>query len=147
MNSVQFVYEAYIASTPEKVWNALFDPALTSQYWQHENRSDWKKGSRWEHVRSGKVGTVDLVGTVVQYAKPKRLVVTWAFPEDEKKIRKQSRLTIDIKPFRGIVLLRVTHDHLEKGSSMLEGITEGWPKVVSSLKTLLETKKPLPRLW
>ena len=147
MSTVQFTYETYIRSTAEKAWKALFDPTMTEKYWQHENRSDWKKGSKWYHIRSEKPGTIDIVGAVVQYSKPKRLVLSWAFPEDENKTRKHSRVIIDIKPYRGAVLVRVTHDKLEKGSEMLGGITDGWPKVMSSLKTLLETGKPLPKLW
>jgi uncharacterized protein YndB with AHSA1/START domain len=58
----RFLYVVYIAAPARTVWKALFDPKLTAQYWQHENRSDWKKGSRWEHVRSGARGDVDLVG-------------------------------------------------------------------------------------
>lgn len=147
MNNAQFVYETYIASTAKKTWDALFDPEMTSQYWQHENCSDWKKGSAWTHVRSSKSGTIDLVGKVVKYSKPKQLVVTWAFPKDENSPKKHSLVTIDVKPYRGIVLLRVTHDKLEKGSEMFEGIIDGWPKVLSSLKSLLEKGKPLPVLW
>lgn len=68
MAEVRFVYVVYIASTPEQVWNALLDPQTTAQYWQHQNRSDWKPGSGWEHRRSDDEGTIDLVGKVVESA-------------------------------------------------------------------------------
>ena len=53
MSAPEFVYTVYIAAPVERVWNALVDGDLTRQYWGHENRSDWKPGSRWEHVRVG----------------------------------------------------------------------------------------------
>jgi hypothetical protein len=56
-------------------------------------------------------------------------------------------VTFDIEPYRGVVKLTITHDQLEAGSEMLEGITRGWPIVLSSLKSLLETGKALPKLW
>jgi uncharacterized protein YndB with AHSA1/START domain len=49
MDKPQFVYVTYIATTPEKLWNALIDPEMTRKYWQHENLSEWKPGSKWEH--------------------------------------------------------------------------------------------------
>lgn len=147
MAKARFVYVIYIASTPEKVWNALVDPALTAQYWEHENRSDWKPGSRWEHRGSGGQRRVDMVGTVLESVPPRRLVVTWAEPADEQDAAKHSRVTYDIAPVRGVVRLTVTNEDIEPGSAMLEGLTEGWPQVLSSLKSLLETGKALPRLW
>ncbi len=73
--------------------------------------------------------------------------MTWAFPADEAKEEKHSRVTFEIKPVGKVVRLTVTHDRLEPGSEMLEGITEGWSKVLSSLKSFIETGKPLPKLW
>ncbi len=147
MDSSKFVYVTYIAASPDKVWNALLDPKLTAQYWQHENVSDWRPGSRWEHRRTDKTRQLDLVGRVVEKTAPRRLVLTWADPEDEAREEKYSRVTIALKPFRDVTCLTVTHDRLEPGSDMEEGITEGWPKVLASLKSLLETGRPLPVLW
>ena len=147
MDHTRFVYVTYIAATPVKLWNALIDGKLTRVYWQHENVSDWQPGSRWEHRRTDKRRTVDLVGKVVTCAPPRRLVLTWAFPADEGREEKHSRVTLEIKPFRGVVRLTVIHDRLEPGSDMLQGITDGWPKVFASLKSMLETGEPLSRLW
>jgi uncharacterized protein YndB with AHSA1/START domain len=147
MDKPRFVYVTYIATTPEKLWKALIDHELTAQYWQHENVSDWKRGSPWEHRRSGGMKKIDLVGKVVESTPPRRLVLTWAFPADEKRLKKHSRVTFEIKPVRGVVRLTVTHDRLEPRSPMLAGITEGWPMVLSSLKSLLEAGKALPALW
>jgi uncharacterized protein YndB with AHSA1/START domain len=147
MDKIEFVYATYIATSPEKLWKALVDPRLTKKYWQHENASDWKPGSRWEHRRFDKERTVDIAGEVVESSPPQRLVLTWAFPADEARAKKHSRVTIEIEPYRDVVRLTVTHEGLEPGSEMLEAITDGWPKVLSSLKSLLEAGKPLPVLW
>jgi uncharacterized protein YndB with AHSA1/START domain len=147
MEKPQFVYVTYISSSPEKVWNALLDGRMTARYWQHENVSDWKPGSRWEHRAFDKERTLRLVGKVVESSPPRRLVITWAEPADETDERKHSRVTFEIEPFRDVVRLTVTHDHFEPGSKMLESISEGWPKVLSSLKSLLERGEPLPKLW
>jgi uncharacterized protein YndB with AHSA1/START domain len=147
MDESVFEYVTYISSSQEKVWNALLDPKLTALYWQHENVSDWKPGSRWEHRSSEERDTVDLVGKVLECTPPGRLVLSWAFPADESREEKHSRVTIKVDPFRDVVRLIVTHDRLKPGTLMLAGITEGWPMVLSSLKTLLELGKPLARLW
>lgn len=147
MNEAQFVYVAYISTSPEKLWNALINPKMTTKYWQHENVSDWKPGSKWEHRGSDKEKTLDLVGKVIESSPSRRLVLTWASPADEVHEEKHSRVTFEIEPIGDVVRLTVTHDRLEPGSEMLEGITEGWPKVLSSLKSLMEVGRPLPQLW
>ena len=129
----QFEYITYIAATPVKVWNALTEPEFTRQYWQHDNVSDWKPGSVWEHRRVTKARTVDIVGKVVERLPPRRLVITWAFPADAARKNKHSKVTIRIEPYRSLTRLTVTHSGLEAGSDMLEGITDGWPKVIGLL--------------
>ena len=147
MSKNRFVYVVYIAAPPEKVFDALLDPATTAKYWQHENVSDWKPGSKWEHRSTDAGRALHLVGEVVESSRPRRLVVTWAFPEDEKNAGKHTRVTFEIEPEKGVSKLTVIHDDLEAGSPMQQGIESGWPKVLSSLKTLLETGQALPKLW
>jgi uncharacterized protein YndB with AHSA1/START domain len=147
MDEAQFVYVAYISTSPEKLWNALIDPNVTAKYWQHENVSDWKPGSTWEHRSADKERTLRLVGKVIEVSSPRRLVLTWAFPADAASEEKHSRVTFEIEPIGDVVRLTVTHSRLGPGSEMLEGITEGWPKVLSSLKSLMEVGRPLPKLW
>jgi uncharacterized protein YndB with AHSA1/START domain len=147
MDKPRFVYVTYISSTPQKVWNALVDPETTATYWQHENVSDWKPGSRWEHRAADKDRTLRLAGKVVESSPPKRLVLTWALPADDARPEKHSRVTFEIEPVKDVVRLTVTHDEFEPGSEMFKSIQEGWPKVLSSLKSLLETGRPLPKLW
>ncbi len=147
MDKPRFVYVTYISSTPQKVWNALIDPETTAKYWQHENVSDWKAGSRWEHRAANEERTLRLVGKVIESSPPKRLVMTWALPADDARPEKHSRVTFEIEPVKDVVRLTVTHDEFEPGSEMFKSIQEGWPKVLSSLKSLLETGQPLPKLW
>ncbi|MGD0724232.1 MAG: SRPBCC family protein [Spirochaetia bacterium] len=147
MDKPQFVYVTYISATPEKLWNALIDAEMTTKYWQHVNVSDWQPGSRWEHRRADKDGAVLLVGKVIESSPPRRLVLTWAFPADEAREEKHTRVTFELEPIGDVVRLTVTHDRLEPGSDMLQGITQGWPKVLSSLKSLMEAGRALPELW
>jgi uncharacterized protein YndB with AHSA1/START domain len=147
MAKPDFVYVTYISASPEKIWNALIDPQTAAKYWQHVNLSDWKPGSKWEHREKDSKGALRLVGKVVESSPPRRLVLTWAYPADEANAEKHSRVTFEIQPVGEVVRLTVTHDRFEPGSQMLESIREGWPKVLSSLKSLLEVGKPLPRLW
>jgi uncharacterized protein YndB with AHSA1/START domain len=147
MDKPDFVYVTYISTTPESLWKALLDPATTAKYWQHENLSDWKPGSKWEHRRAGGDRKIVLVGKVLESSPPRRLVLTWAAPEDAGREEKHSRVTFELEPIGEVVRLTVTHDRFEPGSQMLERIREGWPKVLSSLKSLLEAGRPLPKLW
>lgn len=145
MSKAKYVYVTYILTTPEKVWDALMDNEMVKQYWgRHRNVSDWKVGSRWEHQDYQDPGVVDLVGRVLESTPSRRLVLTWALPADADNTVKTSRVMFDIEPFMDAVRLTVTHDGLEPDSAMLHGITQGWPAVLSSLKTLLETGKPMP---
>ena len=153
MTKPSFVYVTYIATTPEKVWRALVDTDVTRQYWvgptsacARVNVSDWKPGSRWQHQRVEEAGVVDIVGKVVESAPPHRLVLTWARPSEADDESKHSCVTFDIEPhIDGLVRLTVTHAELERDPKMLEGISGGWPMVLSNLKTLLETGRVLPR--
>jgi uncharacterized protein YndB with AHSA1/START domain len=147
MDKSRFTYAIYISASPETVWNAFIDPQMTARYWQHENVSDWRPGSRWEHRSSEQTDRIDMRGTVIEFSPPRKLVLSWALPEDESHDKKYSRVTLAVEPFAGVVCVTVTHDNLEPGSEMLTGISEGWPKVLSSMKSLLETGRPLPKLW
>ncbi|EQA52693.1 SRPBCC family protein [Leptospira kmetyi] len=134
-----FVYVTYIRSTPEKVFEAIMKPEIARRYWGHENVSDWKPGADWEHVRANEQRTVQIVGKVVEVTPPSRLVITWANPSQADDPESYSRVTFDIEPYDAMVRLTVTHDELEAGSGMAKGIQQGWPIVLSSLKSLLET--------
>ena len=137
--TTSFVYVTYIRSTPEKVFEAITKPDLAKRYWGHENVSDWNPGSKWEHIRDNEERTVDLVGKVVEVSPPTRLVITWANASQAADPAAHSRVTFDIEEYETMVRLTVTHDELEAGSGMEKGIKQGWPIVLSSLKSFLET--------
>ncbi len=161
-----FVYTTYIHATPDKVWKGLTDPAFTKQYWHHpsaggvEMRTDWKKGSTYDvtYEKSGLV--VSSPEQVILESDPyRRLAYTWhtftpewaaAHGIDEKlaaewAAEQRSRVAFDIEEAgNGIVKLTVVHDGFEPGSAVLQGVSGGWPAVISALKTLLETGSSLP---
>jgi len=135
----KFVYVTYIATTPQKVWKALLEGELTRQYWKHEQVSDWTPGSKWELVADDGKRTVKHVGKVLESVPNKRLVLTWGDVSDDAA--KHSRLAIDIETVGEMVRLTVTHDDLTP--EMRRKITNGWPRVLSSLKSFLEIGHPL----
>ena len=144
MSKASHVYVSYIRATPEKVWRAITDPDLSGRYWGHSNVSDWTVGGAWEHRRIDASKKVDLIGTVLESEAPRRLVITWAFPGDAGERAKVSRVAFAIETHKDdMVRLTVSHTELEPGGEMERGITEGWPLVLSSLKSFIETGKGL----
>lgn len=150
MESLNFVYVTYILSTPEKVWNAIVDPEVTKKYWSdplsknpaHTNVSEWKVGSVWKHVRMDEDRTVDLVGKVLEVNPPTKLVISWARPDEMNDESIHSRVTFEISHYAdGLVRLAVNHEGLDP--QMFNGISNGWPSVLSNLKTYLESGLPL----
>ncbi len=143
MTDTEYIYTIYIKTTPEKLWDAITNPEFTRQYWEHENVSDWKKGSKWQHVTGDGKRTVKLVGEVLESVRPKRLVLTWADPADTSPKSEHSRVTFEIESIGGMVRLSVIHGNLKAGSEMARKISSGWPRVLSSMKSFLETGKAL----
>ncbi len=160
-----FVYTIYIQASPERVWQGLTDPALMKRYWRHQTAgpkaflSDWEKGSTY-------VMTHDDVGLTVQGPQqvvlesdpPRRLAYNWhaITPEwasavglDEAtaaiwRAEPPSKVAFDIEDVgHGTARLTVTHDGFAPDSTVLPAISDGWPAVLSSLKTLLETGSSL----
>jgi len=135
MDKPELVYTTYIRSTPEKVWDAISKPEFTRQYWGgNANVSDWKPGSKWHHV--SKENETWVTGDVVECVPARRLVLTWADPDDLEDV---SRVTFEIVPMEDVVCLTVTHDDFKTGSEMAGKVSQGWPRVLSSLKSFLET--------
>lgn len=141
--TTSFVYVTYIASTPQKVFDAIIRPEVAARYWGHENVSDWKQGSGWQHIRANDQRTVELVGEVVEVSPPSRLVITWANASQASDPDAYSRVTFDIVEYDEMVRLTVSHDDLVVGSGMAKGVSQGWPAVLSSLKSFLETGRAL----
>jgi uncharacterized protein YndB with AHSA1/START domain len=138
-----FVYVTYIAAAPERVFDAITTPAFARAYWGHENVSDWTPGARWAHIRANEARSVELVGEVIEIDRPARLVLSWTNASQADDPESYSRVTFDIVEYEGMVRLTVTHDDLIAGSGMEAGITKGWPAVLSSLKSYLETGRGL----
>lgn len=135
MEKPKLVYTTYIRSTPKKTWEAISNPKFTRQYWAGlANVSDWKKGSKWQHET--KEGEAWIVGEVVECIPAKRLVLTWADPDD---LKDKSRVTFEIERVEDLVCLTVTHDQFKAGSTMQGKVAGGWPRVLSSMKSFLET--------
>lgn len=142
----EFLYVTYINTTPRKLWKALVDPKLIREYWMgRHNTSSWKRGAVLES-RSPE-GELEWQGKILESEAPRRLV--YSFQGEESK-EPYTTVTFEIEkvndagPFRGRgVKLTVTHTDFEAGSKMLQGISTGWPAILSSLKSLLETGKSL----
>ncbi len=143
MAKAKFVYDVYIATSPEKIWNAIVNPEITRQYWGHENISDWKKGSSWEHRRADGSDKVVVVGKIIEVTPSKQLVLSWMLPQDINDISKHTQVNIEIEPIESMSRVTVSHNQMEENSDMYRSISAGWPRVLSSMKTLLETGKPL----
>jgi uncharacterized protein YndB with AHSA1/START domain len=137
MNKSDLVYVTFIRTTPEKLWAALTQPEFTRQYWgDGANISDWKKGAPWRHIHSGTPETVRLVGEVLESVPPTRLVLSWVDPTAPSD---SSRVTFEIEAVEDLAKLTVTHGEFQDGSTMAGRVSWGWPRVLSSLKSFLET--------
>ncbi len=139
MEKPKLVYTTFIRSTPKKTWDAISNPKFARQYWAGmANVSDWKKGSNWEHLNPD--NEVWITGEVVECTPPKRLVLTWADPDN---LKDKSRVTFEIEKVGDSVCLTVTHDQFKARSTMVGKVSWGWPRVLSSMKSFLETGKGL----
>jgi uncharacterized protein YndB with AHSA1/START domain len=142
MSRPEFVYVTYIETTPEKLWEALTDGDFTVRYWFGVRlRSDWKAGSKFEMVRSD--GTVSDAGKVVEYDPPRRLAYAFLNLSEEYKNEAVPLATFVLEPVGKLVRLTLTHEGFTAGGKFLSGVSKGWPAILSGLKSLLETGKPL----
>lgn len=157
MDAPTFVYTTYIRTTPQKLWQALTEPAFTRRYWETEFSTDWAAGSEMTWDNHGVVLT-DPEQVVLEADPYTRLSYTWhaITPELAKRFEwddalrdtlageKRSKVTFTIEEEAAqVVKLTVVHDGFETGSKLAEMVSSGWPSVVASLKTLLETGEPL----
>jgi uncharacterized protein YndB with AHSA1/START domain/DNA-binding transcriptional ArsR family regulator len=158
MAQTEFVYVTYINTTPEKLWQALTDPTFTLRYWGIGLQSDWKVGSsvrlQWgpgEEFR-------DVEQVVLESDPYRRLSYRWHnYQREHARLfgwsdetfaqlvqEPQSKITFELEPVGDTVKLTVVHDDFVPDSEMLKGIRDGWPEILSNLKTLLETNETLP---
>lgn len=143
MSKPDFVYMTYINSTPEKVWNALTDGEISRLYWGGRAiESDWNVGSQVRFKRTNAGNKPDIVrGKVLEADKPNKLVMAWAYElEPGAPITPASRVTFLVQDAGADnVKLTLIHEVSEEGSTVDQGLVEGWSAILSSLKTYLET--------
>jgi DNA-binding transcriptional ArsR family regulator/uncharacterized protein YndB with AHSA1/START domain len=157
MAATEFVHTSYINTTPERLWRALTDPAFTRRYWGVTFASDWSVGSTVTWQEAG-VTIADPAQVVLEAEPYRRLAYAWhtftpewaqAHEVSEEVLAKlaterRSTVTFEIEPIGPVVKLTVIHDGFDPGSSVLEMVSGGWPRLLSDLKTLLETGRTLP---
>jgi uncharacterized protein YndB with AHSA1/START domain len=138
----EFIYVSYIETTPEKLWEALTSSDFTKRYWWDTRVvSDWKVGSPFSLVLNGR--TTD-VGEVLEAERPRRLSYTFRHILNEAaRNERPSRVTFVLEPHGKLVKLTLTHEDFAEDSVVIDGISKGWPAIMSSLKSLLESGEAL----
>jgi uncharacterized protein YndB with AHSA1/START domain len=143
MSDERFVYVTHIRTTPEKLWDALTRPEFTRQYWCGTwQNCEWKVGSSWKlMIPDGRVGDS---GEVVEIDRPHKLILKWR-NEFQPELREEgySRATFTLEAMGDTVKLTVTHEIDRPRSKFIEAVSNGWPSILSSLKSLLETGESL----
>ena len=152
----QFVYTTYIGTTPERLWQALTEPSFTRRWWQTTFDTDWEVGSPMTWDNNGII-IADPEQVVLEFDPYRRLAYSWHTftPELNERLQlgdelsaklsgeRRSRVSFDIEPVGDMIKLTVLHDDFEPESTAATMVMNGWPVVLSSLKTLLETGEPL----
>ena len=133
-----FVYVTYIRTTTEKLWSALTDGEFMKQYWfGMRGESQWTPGSPWKLVSGD--GEIFDAGEIVEAVPPRRLVIRWQNQKPELKAEGDSLCTIELEPSGTAIKLSITHTIEREASKFIVAVSGGWPKVISNLKSLLET--------
>jgi len=135
-----FVYVTYIRTTPEKLWAALTDDVeFMKRYWFGTHcESEWTPGSSWKMVYPD--GRISDAGDIVEAEPPRRLVIRWRHEnKPELKAEGESLCTLELEPVGTAVKLSITHTIEREPSNLIVAVSGGWPKIISNLKSLLET--------
>lgn len=150
MNKASFVYENYIATTPEKLWGALTSGEFTKKYWLgKELQSDWREGSAVAFLDEN--GKITEQGFVIKSQPYSLLAYTLKCVQDQTEYERMPKVTFKLKPMGSTVKLTLKHEYLSAGAFQDEsegfiGINNGWPAILSNLKSLLETERTLPEI-
>jgi uncharacterized protein YndB with AHSA1/START domain len=149
MGESRFVYVTYIRTTPEKLWRALIDPEFTRQYWAETwQDSEWKSGASWKlMIPDGRVGDS---GEILEIEPERRLVLSWRNEfKPELQAEGPSRLTYELEPQGDVVKLTLIHESDSPDSKLIDAVSSGWPMILASLKSLLETGESIEatRRW
>ncbi len=149
MADSRFVYVTYIRTTPEKLWRALLDPEFTRRYWcETWQDSEWQPGASWRiMIPDGRVADS---GEVLEIEPNKRLVLKWR-NEFRPELREEgySRMTYELEQQGDSVKLTIIHEIDKPDSKFIQAVSGGWPAILASLKSLLETGESLEmtRRW
>ena len=142
----KFVYVTYIAAPPEKVWDALTSGDVTEKYWfGYRVAADGKPGDFM--TAKSPAGELAHSDPIVESDPPRRLVYGWKPLLKHMPDERASRVTFELTPFKGQTRLTVVHDEFDEGSRIFSMISDGWPAVLSSLKSFLETGRALEPSW
>jgi uncharacterized protein YndB with AHSA1/START domain len=144
--SSQFVYVTYIRSTPQKVWDALTRPEFQKLYWFGTyQESDWTPGAPWKMVLAD--GMIADAGEVLEIEPPRKLVLKWQNQfRPELKAEGWSRCVMDLEPQGELVRLTITHSIEREHAKFIEAVSTGWPRILSSMKSFLETGEAHPSI-
>src|SRR5215470_15448495 len=146
MSKPKFVYVTFIRATPEKVWEALTKADLTEKYWFGYRVS--AEGKPGDHMTAiSPAGQQAHRDPILESDPPRRLVYGWKPLYKDVPNERASRVTFELKPIKGQTRLTVIHDDFDEGSKIFEMISSGWPAVLSSLKSFLETGHGLEPTW
>jgi uncharacterized protein YndB with AHSA1/START domain len=145
----QFVYSIYIRTTPEKLWQTLLSPEFQRQFWAETwQESEWKVGAAWRIMLPD--GRVADTGEILEFDPYQRIVLTWRNEfKPELKNEGFSRMTYELVQQGDAVKLTVIHQMDKPGTKFIDAVSQGWPPILSSLKSLLETGEALEmtRKW
>lgn len=146
MSKPKFVYVTYIAASQEKVWEALTKADISEKYWfGYRVSADGKAGDRMTAINpAGKKAHDD---PILESDPPRRLSYGWKPLYKDMDGERPSRVTFELEPFKGHTKLTVVHDEFDEGSKIFGMISEGWPAVLSSLKSFLENGQGLAPSW
>lgn len=143
MGKSTFVYVTYIRTTPDRLWSALTDAEFMTQYWFGMHcESQWTPGSAWKLVSPA--GQILDAGEIIEADPPRRLVIRWQHQNKaELKAEGDSLCTMELEPNGPAVKLSITHAIERDASKLITAVSGGWPKVLSNLKSLVETGSPV----
>jgi uncharacterized protein YndB with AHSA1/START domain len=144
MASSSFVYVTYIRSSQHKVWDALTKPEFQKQYWfGGHQESDWKKGSSWKMYMPAH-GLTD-TGEILESDPPNRVVIKWRNEfRPQMKEEGYTRCVIELSTEDALTKLMITHTSEKENAQVIQAISGGWPRILSSLKSFLETGEANP---
>jgi len=134
-----FVYVIYIRTTPEELWSALTTSDFVKKYWFGMNfETDWKEGAPWKLVFPD--GRIADAGEIVEFDRPRRIVLKWRHQRrPELTAEGYARCSITLELQDGAVKLTISHAIERADSKLIEAVSGGWPRILSNLKSLLET--------